>query len=89
MTRIAYLINSVEGGGAALPAPSVIALLRREGFDVTVLALTRRDGRALPRFRGGRIPVRVRDGGERDHRAALPGSVHNSPSFSPTCCGPR
>ncbi|MEO6247386.1 MAG: glycosyltransferase [Sphingomicrobium sp.] len=71
MKRIAYLINSVEGGGAALPAAQVIALLRREGFEVTVLALTRRDGRALPSFAAAGIEVRVRDGGERDHRASL------------------
>ncbi|MEO7787592.1 MAG: glycosyltransferase, partial [Sphingomicrobium sp.] len=71
MTRIAYVINSVEGGGAALPAAEVIALLRSEGFAVTVLALTRRDGRALPAFEAAGIEVRVRDGGERDHGAAL------------------
>ena len=50
MTRIAYVINSVEGGGAALPAPRVISLLKREGYEVVVLALTRRNGRALPAF---------------------------------------
>ncbi|MEO7786660.1 MAG: glycosyltransferase, partial [Sphingomicrobium sp.] len=38
---------------------------------VTVLALTRRDGRALPAFEAAGIEVRVRDGGERDHGAAL------------------
>jgi len=71
VTRIAYLINSVEGGGAALPAPHIIGLLRREGFEVIVLALTRRDGRALPAFDAAGIEVRVRQGGEKDHAAAL------------------
>ena len=71
MKRIAYIINSLEGGGAALPAPHIIALLGREGFHVTVLALTRRDGRALPRLEARDIDVRVRDGGEKDHVAAL------------------
>lgn len=71
MTRIAYVINSLEGGGAALPAPRVISLLEREGFEVVVLALTRRDGRSLPAFTEAGIEVRVRDGGERDHVAAL------------------
>lgn len=71
MTRIAYVINSVEGGGAALPAPRVISLLKREGYEVVVLALTRRNGRALPAFAEAGIEVRVRDGGERDHLAAL------------------
>ena len=71
MIRLAYVINSVEGGGAALPAPRVIEYLRRQGFAVTVLALTRRDGRALAAFAAAGIEVRVRDGGERDHLAAL------------------
>ena len=71
MTRLAYVINSVEGGGAALPAPRVISLLKREGFEVVLLALTRRDGRALAGFAQAGIEVRVRGGGERDHVAAL------------------
>ena len=71
MIRLAYVINSVEGGGAALPAPRVIEYLRRQGFAVTVLALTRRDGRALAAFAAAGIEVRVRDGGERNHLAAL------------------
>jgi glycosyltransferase involved in cell wall biosynthesis len=71
MIRLAYVINSVEGGGAALPAPRVIEYLRRHGFEVTVLALTRRDGRALAAFAAAGIEVRVRDGGEYDHLAAL------------------
>ena len=71
MIHLAYVINSVEGGGAALPAPRVIEFLRRHGFAVTVLALTRRDGRALATFAAAGIEVRVRDGGERDHLAAL------------------
>ena len=71
MIRLAYVINSVEGGGAALPAPRVIEFLRKRGFAVTVLALTRRDGRALAAFTAAGIEVRVRDGGERDHLAAL------------------
>jgi glycosyltransferase involved in cell wall biosynthesis len=69
--RLVYVINSVEGGGAALPAPRVISLLQREGFEVVVLALTRRDGRSLPAFIEAGIEVRVRVGGERDHVAAL------------------
>ena len=69
--RIAYLINSVEGGGAAIPVPAVVAALEREGFSVTVLALTRRDARALPTFAAAGIVVRVRGGGERDHVAAI------------------
>ena len=44
--RIAYVINSLEGGGAALPLPKVLDLLRGEGHEVALFALARRDGRA-------------------------------------------
>ncbi|MEO5640486.1 MAG: glycosyltransferase [Sphingomicrobium sp.] len=71
MTRIAYLINSVEGGGAALPAARIIEFLRSRGFDVKLFALTRRDGRALPAFEAAGIPVEVRDGGETDNLATF------------------
>jgi len=69
--RIAYIINSVEGGGAALPVPSVVEVLRKGGADVRVLALMRRDGRALPPMESAGLDVRVREGGRRDHLAAL------------------
>jgi glycosyltransferase involved in cell wall biosynthesis len=69
--RIAYVINSVEGGGAALPVPAVTRVLRDEGAQVEVFALTRRDGRALPPMLASGLDVRVRAGGEKDHLAAL------------------
>ena len=69
--RIAYVINSLEGGGAALPIPAVAGLLRDHGAEVEVLALTRRDGRALAALEAAGLRVRVRDGGERDHVAAV------------------
>ena len=36
--RIAYIINSVEGGGAAFPVPAVAAALRSHGVDVEICA---------------------------------------------------
>ena len=69
--RIAYVINSVEGGGAALPVPAVAQVLREQGAEVQVFALTRRDGRALPAMEAAGLPVQVREGGEKDHLAAL------------------
>ncbi|MET3665754.1 glycosyltransferase family 4 protein [Caulobacter sp. 1776] len=69
--RIFYVINSLEGGGAALPVPAVARALAAQGAKVEILALTRRDGRALaPMIREG-LNVRVRPGGERDHLDAL------------------
>ena len=71
MIRIAYIINSVEGGGAALPVPSIADVLREGGAEIRILALTRRDGRAIAAMEAAGLDVRVREGGETDHRAAL------------------
>jgi glycosyltransferase involved in cell wall biosynthesis len=71
MIRIAYIINSVEGGGAALPVPSIAEVLRSGGAEVTVYALTRRDGRAIAPMEASGLRVVVRDGGETDHLTAL------------------
>jgi glycosyltransferase involved in cell wall biosynthesis len=69
--RIAYIINSVEGGGAALPVPAIADVLRGAGAQVTVFALTRRDGRAIAAMEAAGLDVHVRPGGEKDHLAAL------------------
>jgi glycosyltransferase involved in cell wall biosynthesis len=69
--RIAYVINSVEGGGAALPVPSIADVLREGGAEVRIYALTRRDGRAIAPMEATGLEVVVRDGGEKDHLAAL------------------
>lgn len=68
--RIAYVINSVEGGGAAFPVPAIVGALRACGADVEVFALTCRDGRALPAMIAAGLSCRVREGGEKDHFAA-------------------
>lgn len=69
--RIAYVINSVEGGGAALPIPAIARVLASQGATVQVFALTRRDGRALAAIEAAGLQVQVREGGETDHLAAL------------------
>ena len=69
--RIAYVINSVEGGGAALPVPAVCGVLAKHGASVEVFALTRRDGRAIAAMEAAGLRVHVRDGGEKDHLAAF------------------
>lgn len=68
--RVAYVINSLEGGGAALPVPAILGVLRGCGAEVRVLALTRRDARALPAMKAAGLDVHIRDGGETDHLAA-------------------
>ena len=69
--RIAYVINSVEGGGAASPVPALAGVLRSCGAQVRVFALTRRNGRALAPMRAAGLDPLVREGGEHDHVAAL------------------
>ncbi|WP_380780085.1 glycosyltransferase [Sphingomonas sp. R86520] len=69
--RIAYVINSVEGGGAASPVPAVLGVLRGGGAEIAVFALTARDRRGEAAMRVAGFDVHVRDGGETDHGAAL------------------
>jgi glycosyltransferase involved in cell wall biosynthesis len=69
--RIAYVINSLEGGGAAQPIPAIGSVLRNAGADVRVFALTGRDRRALTAIREAGLAPLVREGGESDHLAAL------------------
>lgn len=45
--RIAYVINTFEGGGAALPIPAIVEVCRQHGHEVHVAALIRRNGRAM------------------------------------------
>jgi glycosyltransferase involved in cell wall biosynthesis len=69
--RIAYVINSVEGGGAASPVPAVTSVLRGAGAEVRVLALTPRDRRAVPAMDRAGLDLVIRDGGTTDHFGAL------------------
>lgn len=70
MMRIAYVINSVEGGGAAQPVPAIARVLRDAGAEVRVFALTPRDRRALPAMVEAGLDPAVREGGKGDHLAA-------------------
>ncbi len=69
--RIAYVINSMEGGGASAPIAAIAEVLRRCGAEIQVLALCWRDGRGIPALHAAGIPVEVRDGAEADHGSAL------------------
>jgi glycosyltransferase involved in cell wall biosynthesis len=57
--RICYLINGLNGGGAALPLPEVLSLMRRAGHQVSLVALARQDGRSEARLREAGIDFRV------------------------------
>lgn len=69
--RIAYIINSMEGGGAQSPLPRIVQALKAAGADARVLALARRNGKALPRLEAAGIKPLIFSGGETDHLAAL------------------
>lgn len=68
--RIAYVINSMEGGGAALPIPAVATVLAAHGASVEVFALAARNRRSAAAIEAMGIPLHIREGGERDHLAA-------------------
>lgn len=81
--RIAYVINSVEGGGAALPVPAVCAVLAQHGATVEVFALTRRDGRAIAAMEAAGLRVHVREGAEKDHPAAFAWLLREMKAWAP------
>lgn len=82
--RIAYLINSMEGGGAALPVPAILGVARDAGAEVRLFALTRADGRAIAPLRHHGIEVVVREGGRKDHLAALRWLAGQIADYRPT-----
>ena len=69
--KIAYFINSMEGGGAQTPLPRIIEALERAGATVQLFALTRRNGKAIERLQANGVEPVVREGTERDHLSAL------------------
>ena len=69
--RILYIINSMEGGGAASPLPAILSTLEAAGAEVALVSLLRRNGKAIPPIERAGFTVDVRDGGEKDHLAAM------------------
>lgn len=69
--RIAYVINSVEGGGAQSPVPAIAKVLRDQGAEVAVFALSRRDGRGLVAMEAAGLDVRVCEASEKQQLKAL------------------
>jgi len=81
--RVAYIVNSLEAGGAQFPIPDIIAVLRARGAQVCVFALSRKDGLTIPHLERHAIPYRVRDGGQTDHLAALRWLMREMKVFRP------
>lgn len=69
--RIAYVINSLEGGGAAQPVPAITGLLRDRGATVRVLALSMRNGKGRPALIAAGLDHRIGPGAKDQHRRAF------------------
>lgn len=69
--KLAYIINSLEGGGAQSPVPDILSVIQANGFDVQFYALTRRNGKAIKTIEASGFTPIIRAGGEKDHLAAI------------------
>lgn len=64
--KVVYLINGLNGGGAAFPMIQVIGLIRELGHDVRVFALLPQDGRAAELLERAGIPYEILGSGPTD-----------------------
>lgn len=69
--RIAYIVNSLEGGGGALPIPRLARVMTDWGAEVRIFALSRRDGRALPSIEAAGLACEICPHGETANLRAL------------------
>lgn len=70
--KIAYVINSLEAGGAQFPIPAVFQVLRENGVEIKLFALSRRNGMAIPALEAAGIDWQCFDGKKKQHfKAAL------------------
>jgi len=60
--NIAYVINGLNGGGAAFPMIQLLGLMRELGHEAKVLALSLQDGKAAERLESAGIPFEVLGG---------------------------
>ncbi len=60
--NIAYVINGLNGGGAAFPMIQLLGLMRELGHEAKVLALSLQDGKAAARLESAGIPFEVLGG---------------------------
>lgn len=65
--KIAYVINSLEAGGAQFPIPAVFKTLSENGVEVTLYALSRRNGMAIPVLEKAGIEWQSFEGTKKQH----------------------
>lgn len=70
LKKIAYVINSLEGGGTGAMVPSITGFFRARGCEVGIFVLTPRDRRAEPALQAAGLEIHIREGGESDHLQA-------------------
>ncbi|GAC1622160.1 MAG: glycosyltransferase [Nevskia sp.] len=64
--RIHYLINGLNGGGAAFPIPDLVALMRAQGHSVKLIALMPQDRKSCARLDAAGIDWQLIGSGPRD-----------------------
>lgn len=68
--RIHYLINGLNGGGAAFPIPDLVALMREQGHTVRVIALMPQDRKSCARLDAAGVGWELIGDGPRDFFAS-------------------
>jgi len=70
--KMAYVINSLEGGGAQSPIPHFFRVLKSQGVDVKLYALSKRNGLAIPILDAANVNWTCFTGHKKEHiKAAL------------------
>ena len=70
--KIAYVINSLEAGGAQFPIPEVFRVLKENGVEVKLFALSRRNGMAISVLEAAGVEWLSYEGSKKQHiKAAL------------------
>lgn len=64
--HIHYLINGLNGGGAAFPIPDLVACMKARGHSVRVLALMEQDGKSVARLEQAGIDWTLLGAGSND-----------------------
>jgi glycosyltransferase involved in cell wall biosynthesis len=64
--KILYIMNGLNGGGAAFPVPALVSVMREAGHEVRVVALMRQDGLACAHLEAARIDYRIIGTGPKD-----------------------
>jgi len=70
--RIYYLINGFNGGGAALPIPDIVELMRNRGHEVKIYGLMRQDGKACARLEKAGVHYEILGKGKGNAAASFP-----------------